>query len=138
MSNKDTPFDLFSSSKKASSRKPEKKAAAPAAQTETPIAYDPQTQQMLNQIKDMQDSIKSRLDYIAQKSGMKKEDVLQLINKLPGSKQEVEKMNANLKLFADKVWGAVGQGKLEEKTSLTEKQRKSKTLGSRRNWMKMP
>lgn len=146
MGEKESPFNLFSSSGKKNEAKPKntpvtKKVEQPHSIGEqSQIIEDARTKEMFDQIQEMQTAIKSRLDFIAQKSGMNKEDILKLINTMPGSKPEMEKMNADLKEFAEKVWSTVykdGKGTYEKK-ALTAKERKTKTLGIRRNWMRMP
>lgn len=138
MNDKESPFNLFSSRGKKPSPEDKPAPALKKSPKQEPASLDPQTQSVLNQIQDMQNALKSRIDYITSKSGMSKEDVMKLISTHPGSKQEMDKMNADLKVFAEKVWSTVKTEGGQKKTELTAKERKAKTLGSRRNWMKMP
>lgn len=153
MGDKETPFNLFSSSGKRKPVKGEKiedvaevvprPPAKAKKSSEQSFSYDPATTEMLNKIKDMQDAIASKLDYIVSKSGMSKEQVLKMVQGPEANKQDIEKMNADLKAFSQKVWGALDKDILPYKAPIvkgttTEKERKSKTLGARRNWLRMP
>lgn len=146
MGEKESPFNLFSSSGKTPASTPKSTLAAKKVEQPHSIGEQSQfienanTKEMFDQVQEMQRAIKSRLDFLAQKSGMNKDDILKLISTMPGSKPEMEKMNAELKAFEEKVWSTVnkdGKGTYEKK-ALTAKERKTKTLGIRRNWMRMP
>lgn len=153
MSEKDTPFNLFSSSGKKpadkaadSGSEAARKPAAPPPPTKphkTPQNFDAKTQVLFDQIKEMQDAINSKLDFITHKSGMSKEEVMKMVQGPATAKSDLNKMNADLQAFAERVWGALGPDIVPKKTKSvkgtnTIKDRNAKTLGSRRNWLRMP
>lgn len=156
MTEKDTPFNLFSSSAKKPSEKKaeseglpaamEKKMAIPITRPHKAIpspTFDVKTQELFDQIQVMQQELASKLDFITKKSGMSKEEVLKMVQGPATAKRDLDRINADLEAFAEKVWGALGSDILPKKTASikgtnTAKDRKAKTLGNRRNWMRMP
>lgn len=145
MGDKETPFSLFSSSGK---KPPNKKSGAGSPPvSKSPKAaeptFDPVTQEIFDKINMMQKDILGKLDKITQASGMSREDILKMLQGPSGTRPELDKMNADLQAFTEKVKKALGDGILPKtgpsvKGVLTEKDRKGKTLGARRQWLRMP
>lgn len=138
MQDKETPFDLFSSPgpKKGTSQKVS--GGAKDNPMKKPPEMSLEVKNMLEKIQQMQEELKAKADSIARRSGLSREDVLKMVNKTPATKREFDKMNTDLKVFADKVWGAVGDNVVPQKETLKGKDRKTKTLGARKNWLRMP
>lgn len=92
---------------------------------------------MLNRIHTMRTDIDSKLDALSRKSGLSKEQIFQIAkDKKLFPPQALEAMENQAQTFASKIWGV--QGKAVPKTEpmpLTAKQRKTKLIGSRRNWL---
>lgn len=146
MSEKETPFNLFSAPPKKPPPKEGSSLPPPPLKPSKkidPLGLDAGTREILNQIQEMQEDIVSRADNAARRLGMTKEQILEKIQKAAGSSMEAQKMNADIKAFAERVWGALGPDIVPDKQpkvkgTLSEKDRKGKTLGARRNWMRMP
>lgn len=133
-------------------KKPAAGATPPAAEKptaqETPVVQpNREVQEMLDKMRTMQKDLDFKIEELQQKSGMApevfqnyikkiKDMNLNLSNHVQGKKSELEQ----------KVWGVLGENakQAHEKSKeppttkpLTEKERKGKTIGARRNWIPM-
>lgn len=140
MSDKETPFNLFSSSKEKQKQQTSSLRSGPLKRAGNPrFKLDRSSQEIFDKIQVMQEELKSKVDEITRKTGLSKEDVIKMANTQAKSKLDLEKMNRDLEEFSNMVWNTVGKDVTPLKVRTDPvKDRKAKTLGSRRNWMRMP
>lgn len=146
-----SPLDVFSSSfrkktepaKKTSIQSPLARSiagASPKAETASPEkkpGMEKEVIDMLTRIHTMRTDIDSKLEALSRKSGLSKEQIFNIAKERKlFPPQTLEAMEKQAHVFANKVWGIQGKEiPTKGPMPLTAKQRKSKLIGSRRNWL---
>lgn len=120
---------------------PSKKKESPRKNPSPAATYkDPETQEMLQKIKEMGDDLKNKLDNIKSKTGPAAEHFKKLLsNEYILSPKEFDEIELAKKLLETKVWESVGKPSLDEKSQAPAPatDRKAKTLGARKKWIPM-
>lgn len=135
MSQDDNIFDT--AAKKLSRGK--KRIPASARPAKEPKPYrDPETQEMLQRIKEMKDDLDSKIEEIKNQTGPAAEHFKKLLtNQVELSPQEWDDIQLAKKLLGDKLWDSMNQVKEPPKAPPTPSNRKGKTLGARKKWIPM-
>lgn len=157
MPDEQPPANIFDAAsqklgKKAKSLKEGAPAAGSKPSTTKRIAeqvVDPEVQRMLDRMKWMKQDLDDKMEALKKKSGLNDEQFEKYIQHLAGldivKLEESKKKRAELE---EKILNVVGPSNQQralqiqsteppKSKPLTEKERKSKTIGARRNWLPM-
>jgi hypothetical protein len=144
MNKKESPLDFFSSSKKPKEvpapTPPTKKTFERTSQKATANDYSSvsktEAAEMIQKMKEMQKELDDKMEILSKKTGVPKNEVLNLIHKYQNlSKEELANIEEDKKNFAAKIWQSIGRQVNPESPPATSAKRKTKTLGLRKKWI---
>ncbi|MCE5315788.1 MAG: hypothetical protein LLG04_00305 [Parachlamydia sp.] len=134
--------NIFETAAKKLGRKgktPVKKKVSPKEiPTSQPGVYrDPEVNEMMRQIREMNEDLQSQMESVSKKSGLSYDELQRLVQKnaAPG---DLELLKKNMDELGEKIKGAVGTPppKPKQRENLAG-ERKAKTLGARKKWIPM-
>lgn len=99
---------------------------------------DRETQEMMDKIKEMQEDLKAKFDYVEQKSELLGPNVTKYLQEKNLTPAEVSFLEKAKSLLSDQLQNAVGlppKGAIEASAPSPPTKRKGKTLGARKKWM---
>lgn len=121
-------------------KKPEPKEKKNVEPPPTRAYRDPQVDAMMQQIREMNQDLKSQMESISKKTGLSYDELKKLVdNPKNFSPADWAFLQKNKQLLGDKVWGVVGipnKPKAKQRENVAG-ERKAKTLGARKKWIPM-